>query len=365
MKKQEALWKRIAGSILLWANVAVAMAYLLAAYCGYVHPVYAGYLSLMGLAYAPMLFLLLMFVPIWSFWHRRNLLVTAAALLLSLPRLWAFCPVNPGGPERGDFRLMTYNTYGMAVGEEGEVSTLDEILNADPDFVCIQETEDAKSMEGDFGDSTWSRFTGTYPYRSVAEGGEGIGYFSKFPAEVVVEEKSGPYFFLAVYRTRLQDRTAYIVNMHLESIGLTHSDKLLYRRLTSVDTLDRSLEGVRSRLMAKLRGAFVRRAGQAERVREVVDSLRETNPEADFFVCGDFNDTPGSYAYRTVRGDFNDAYSDGATGATHTYNKDRFYFRIDHIFYATGRWNVVSARRGSSRASDHYPLIADFEYDKH
>ena len=77
-------------------------------------------------------------------------------------------------------------------------------------------------------------------------------------------------------------------------------------------------------------------------------------------VCGDFNDTPGSYSYRTVRGDdMRDAYLDCAFGPAITYHDNRFYFKIDHVLYR-GNLRAVDIERGRIDASDHYPLLATF-----
>lgn len=361
--KKKATWLVVLRRILLWLNMLVAAGYLLSAYVGYISPERAGYLSLAGLAYPLLLIALLLFFPLWLLLHRRYLLIGVAALAASLPQLWAFCPLNFGGGERQDFRLMTYNVYGMSRGDSTMVSTLDEILNHDADFVCLQETSKEKSLKYAYRDGAWDRAKQQYPYMELSAGESMLGYFSKTPVTTVCEGKERPYFDYAVYRTELDGRTAFFMNLHLESIGLTHSDKELYLRLTSPDESEKTLRGVRSRLMSKLRRAYRERARQARLAREKIDSIRSEYPQADFFVCGDFNDTPYSYSYLTLRGDFDDAYSDGAAGITHTYNKDRFYFHIDHILYAGG-WEAVSTRRGTTRASDHYALIADFRKNK-
>ena len=81
-------------------------------------------------------------------------------------------------------------------------------------------------------------------------------------------------------------------------------------------------------------------------------------------ICGDFNDTPYSYAYLTAKGDLCDAYRDGGFGPMKTYYRNRFYFHIDHILYSGDFLDATACRRGSSRASDHYPLVADFMIKK-
>mgnify|MGYP004449285907 FL=1 len=79
-------------------------------------------------------------------------------------------------------------------------------------------------------------------------------------------------------------------------------------------------------------------------------------------VCGDFNDTPSSWTYRTIRGsDLADCYCDCGLGHTITYHENRLYFRLDHIFYKGEGLKAIRIERGNDKFSDHYPLMATFE----
>lgn len=356
---------QIAEKVLLWLNVITAALYLLSSYIGAVSPESCGYLALFGLAYPLFLLFLLAFLPVWLLFRRRYLTVGAAALLLTLPQLWAFFPLNPGAGEdsRQDFRLMTYNTHGMAAGDSTMLSTVGEILKYDADFVCLQEVPPTANLEYRYRKGEWDGVKSRYPYAETGEKGIGLGFFSKSPVQTVCLGSDRRYFNYAVYRTEIGGRETFVLNAHLESIGLTDSDKELYMNLTSPDEGGRTLRGVRSQLMSKLKRAFTERAAQARILREKLDSLQRTAPDAYFFVCGDFNDTPRSYAYLTVRGDYNDAFCDGAFGPAFTYNANRFYFRIDHILYK-GDMEAVSTFRGTGRVSDHYPLVSDFKVYK-
>ena len=66
------------------------------------------------------------------------------------------------------------------------------------------------------------------------------------------------------------------------------------RRKTDSETLD----GLRSSIEQKLGPAFRIRARQARAVAEEIKKI-----DTDYvLVCGDFNDTPISYAHRTIQG---------------------------------------------------------------
>ena len=256
---------------------------------------------------------------------------------------------------------MTYNTFGMPEAEQG-ATIADEILLYNPDFVCMQETPDTQGMKYRYKGLLWDELTARYPHIDVCLT-TSLGYLSKRPVKTVEVYDDNKYFCYAVYQSSIGNRPAFIINTHLESIGLTKSDKRLYMGLTSPKQ-KHSIRGVRSRLMSKLRNAFEQRAEQAEIIRAKADSLHAAQPEAVVMICGDFNDTPYSYAYLTAKGNLCDAYRDGGFGPLKTYYRNRFYFHIDHILYSGDFLDATACRRGSSQASDHYPLVADFMIKK-
>ena len=94
------------------------------------------------------------------------------------------------------------------------------------------------------------------------------------------------------------------------------------------------------------------RAPQADSVAQAI----EENRSRYMLVCGDFNDSPISYAHHKIGRGMTDAFSAAGTGFGFSYNQNRFYFRIDHIF-STPAFRVVKCEVDRSiKASDHYPI---------
>ncbi len=352
--------KFIVAKAAFWTNVAVAAVYLLSAYAGHVDPRLFGYVPILGLAYPVMLCLLLAFVAVWAFLGWRRLWVSAASLALTLPQVLAFCPLN-FGEKKHNFRLMTYNTFQLAT--DGKTTVFDEILKYEPDFVCLQESPNVSAFKNHISSpGQLDELKKAYPYM-VSDRASSLSVMSKTPVRIIKEYSNFDSYCYAICRTTVKGTTLFVINTHLESIKLTPSDKKIYMQLTSPSE-KKSIEGVRTQLLGKLNHAFKNRADQAEELRQMADSLQTAHPDAEIMICGDFNDTPHSYAYLTVRGDFSDAYCDGGTGPVITYNLNRFYFHIDQILYSGGRFEAVRCRRGTSRVSDHYPVIADFRIDE-
>ena len=62
-------------------------------------------------------------------------------------------------------------------------------------------------------------------------------------------------------------------------------------------------------------------------------------------VCGDFNDSPISYAHHTIGKGLTDAYREAGWGPGFSYNRNFLYFRIDHLFVNKG-FKVLKCRCG-------------------
>ena len=80
-------------------------------------------------------------------------------------------------------------------------------------------------------------------------------------------------------------------------------------------------------------------------------------------LCGDMNDVPNSYTYKTVRGDMQDVFLKKGWGIGRTFNSLSPTLRIDYIF-ADKNFRVLQVDRLVKNLSDHYMLVADVELKK-
>jgi len=102
------------------------------------------------------------------------------------------------------------------------------------------------------------------------------------------------------------------------------------------------------------RDGYLRRAWQAERIRENVE--RETVP---VIIAGDFNETVHNWSFRHIAGGFQDTWATSGRGWGGTFHTRLPLVRIDFVL-AGPEWEVVSALTpATSRlVSDHRPVIA-------
>lgn len=134
--------------------------------------------------------------------------------------------------------------------------------------------------------------------------------------------------------------TVRIYNVHLESMGL---DIHQYRDPSQYDS---KLKSLISRLK---RGAQQREAQ--------IDKLIHHSSKSPYpiIICGDFNDTPYSYNYFTLRRYFSNAFEKAGNGFGFTFNSLLFFLRIDHHFYGDGIEALDFRVDRSMKTSDHFP----------
>lgn len=290
--------------------------------------------------------------------NRTATIIVGATLIISLPAIRTIIPLSWNSePDNRDntFTVMTWNVCGfnqMIDGAE-DCATMRHILDVDADLVVMQEymidysdishVPNAAALK----DEVAKR----YPYRS--NGYADIALFSKVPFTITSDTTmrnclglngDGSYHESGkIFDLKIKGHDLRIVSVHMQSIGLNDDEKKLSRPQKSVTN--------------KLTAAFKRRANEAHAVRKVLDQ----SPE-NVIMCGDFNDVPSSYCYRTIKGnDMSDSHIDCATWPVTTYNKDKLYFKIDYMLYR-GHMKAVNTRRDEAGASDHYPLITTFEW---
>jgi endonuclease/exonuclease/phosphatase family metal-dependent hydrolase len=148
----------------------------------------------------------------------------------------------------------------------------------------------------------------------------------------------------------------------LETNRITDKDKAEYAH--ALNTMED--KGVKT-TVAELADIARKRLGIAYKIRaNQADVVAKEVEKADKYIiaCGDFNDTPVSYARYAIKGDkLRDAFADTGLGMSHTYNENKFYFRIDHILYSPDL-NVYNCSVDDKiKLSDHYPMTCYFTFN--
>lgn len=364
---------------------------IVSAYGGYADTRYVGFLGVMVMA-LPYLAILTMIITVLWFMAKRW--ITGGLGIATLVAIWgplmgAFplrAERNPS-PGAQDFTLLSWNWLhgwdqnydvrwdgnGIRTTNQPENQSLQFILDTDADIVCLQECTAWNDSEPPRLDSYRARWDKQYPH-SAFEPGKDNRVFSKYPVRAVpmstvldntlggvpdyISDKRLLQFF-SFYEVDVPNHPLLLVNVHLYSPGLTDHERNVVTDIRSVDTAKESASEFKSTIYSKLKFAFQCHREQLSLICDVVRKF-----QGPTIVCGDFNDVPESYAWRMlVKEGFKDAYAQVGFGPTVTYNKHLFWFHIDQIMYR-GPLYPLSVRKGKIKTSDHYPLIATFEFEQ-
>lgn len=261
------------------------------------------------------------------------------------------------------FSVLTYNVnlLGLYSSQKDNKDSITAYLkNNRFDIMCFQEFySDTISHNNEklILGNTSAQFAFTH-YFAVRNGRHGFGMavFSRFPIVKKGVLKNFPQnknsgngvIFSDV---ALEDDTIRVCNVHLESLKLNHE-----REIFGNNDMEKSeLEKESRSLLKKYRNAAKRRADQVKVLRDFV----ATSPHP-VFICGDFNDTPVSFTYRTLRKNNRDAFLDAGTGVGFTYEHKFVPIRIDYIFYPSRGYDCGNFRIDRNNFSDHYPVSCSF-----
>ena len=143
--------------------------------------------------------------------------------------------------------------------------------------------------------------------------------------------------------------TVRVFNNHLRSTAINASDNEF---ITSHRFLSDTARETKIRsIVTRLRENSVLRARQVDSIAKVAGATRTRK-----IVCGDFNDTPMSYVYRTMARGLRDAFSECGSGYSHTFRGFYNTLRIDYVLSSEGL-ETLSYEVIPVEYSDHHPVV--------
>ena len=150
---------------------------------------------------------------------------------------------------------------------------------------------------------------------------------------------------------RMADDTVRVFNIHLQITSVSPKDNqyITHHQFLADSTRKQRFHDIARGLLANNR----RRAQQVNLIRSEI----EQSPYP-VVVCGDFNDVPMSYAYRTVAKGLDDTFRKQGHGYAHTYRGLFDMLRIDYILVDPHRFETLSYEIPQLEVSDHYPVVS-------
>lgn len=345
---------KIIDKIVLVISICV-MAGLLGAYTSsYIDPNSFVVPSLLGLSYPYLLISNILLLLYWITRWKKTAWILLGVLLLGFPAFTTYYGTANTQEEeqKHDISLMSYNIryfdiYSWSKQKNTRQKLFDYLNEFEGDIVCLQEFSLNELI---LKNQTIIDNLHTYPYHYLYRD---MAVFSRLP---IIRKGAIPFdkkqtSACIYFDVPLAGDTVRIYSVHLESYRLGKQERKFMKEMAD-GLKNTDITGGIKGITLRLAKANKTRAKQAEQIYEHI----KTSPY-EVILCGDFNDTPLSYTYKTMKGHLSDCFIEKGRGLGNTYIGEFPSFRIDYILH-TPKFEAVSYNRGVISLSDHYPVMS-------
>lgn len=358
--------KKFSKNILQLLNAIALFAQCLSYLSGYINPNKIWIIAFFGLAFQYIYLINLGFFFFWWWRRKKFALYSLIFLLLGIGyagRYIQFRFTKKSIENTESLKLLSYNVRIFNYFEwEGKNSNRDSIVSylksEHPDIICLQEFY-TRSDDSSLSESYIRRKLSEYPYTHIEysyvvqnrHSKFGVATFSKYPiinsGTIQFKNSANTCIYSDVM---IHSDTFRVYNTHLQSISLKKDNYALMDSIFYINS--KKIDEVKD-VTTRLKTAYMIRAAQTN---AIVHHL-EKSPYP-VILCGDFNDTPVSYAYQKLLGNKKDAYRESGSGVGNTYRGKLPSFRIDYIFYSDA-FTSFNYETPKIHFSDHYPVTTN------
>jgi len=338
---------------LFFLNIILACAMLVGFALPYIAPKQIPILAVLTLGLPILLLINIIFLFYWAVQLKRQLWLSLLFLILGFPFFKLLYKVSDSvkDVESNDLTILSYNVHLFNKFEwmpdldvTTDINNFIEQIN--PDVVCLQEFTPINK-----------KLMAQYPYQHVVTKGKniesGLAIFSKYPFVNTGNLNFKNTFNNTIFADILVNgQPVRIYTMHLESLGIATdlSD--------NVESLAEG-ESKSKRIFKKAQTAFLDQQEQAETILKHRQGIN-----FPVIITGDMNNSAFSYAYKTIRGNLNDAFVEAGQGFGKSYNFKLFPFRIDYILVDKNLEIKEFKTFNEIKKSDHYPIYARIKIKK-
>lgn len=348
-------------SIAWWCAVGSTVLLSLCSLATFVHPARFPFIGVYVLSYPILLLISVLAILTALVLRVRRWWIALLILLCNVWTIRIYIPVNlpPKEPEAG-LRVLSFNVqnfFATKSDPQGEDTLSHYLARSGADILCLQE---APRHDKRYFNRIWPVLREAFPYRDSLEmkSSSFLDIYSRLPIigkELVADGGSNH----CMAWTLLDGKdTLYVVNCHLRSTLLSPEDKANFSGIVhDADTLSAG-EKKRSSVMllTKIAAASVERANQVDQLCRYLERQKGKR----IILCGDFNDTPISYAHNRISAYLKDCYAATATGFGRSFNRNSMLVRIDHMF-CSEHYQPHNCRIDQGiLLSDHYPISCTF-----
>ena len=333
----------------------------------YVNPKDFIWTTVFGLAFwVILIYNVVVFLLLLLMWANK-IWISVVALLIAIPGISKSFSFGSKVKSDCGIRIMSYNLHNFQHfdaeidKEQCANQMMDLVREQAPDILCCQEFGWYKSGVSrqqcieDFAKSVGFQYN--YYNRKNNYGGNVI--FSKYPLTKVADDSGfgkGNTYGVMVSVDAGERGKFHVANVHLLSYMITDREIDI---LTNTSDIQNTNDTIGKTVLHKLSYAFQRRSDELQSVLNGMPPV-----SGPIIICGDFNEPPLSYNYRQMqKAGFVDTFTKVGFGIKPTYAGKIPLLRIDYIWSNDGV-KPLAFERHKFKASDHYPIMLDFEISK-
>ena len=283
-----------------------------------------------------------LFILLWLFMKKKNILFSAVIILVGLPFIHRFFQWRGEGQVIDNqinimtFNVRIFNHYNWNPDKKIRENIIDFIKEKHPKIIALQEFYKKEVNSFDF-----------YKYKRIIykKNSDKIGQaiLSDYPiissGSLNFPETGNNGVFADIV---INKDTIRLYSVHFESLHLDDD------HFSDIHT---------KRFFSNISSRFSRQ-------QEQVEILEENFKKCPYkkIVCGDFNNTAFSYLYQKISSNnLIDSFQEAGSGFGKTYDFKYFPFRIDYIFIDKSFQITGHKAFSDIRYSDHFPIMASFE----
>jgi endonuclease/exonuclease/phosphatase family metal-dependent hydrolase len=353
--------------IILWINYVVIVALLLSIIAKYISPQLFWLIAFFGLAFPFIAIANFLFIIYWILIGKRTAIFSILALLIALPTSFRFVQISSSSTMGANLKVSSYNSmlfdlYNWKKNKDSRSQILTGLAEMNSDILCLQEFYTSEEKNDFHNTDTLTKLLNLnyhqVEYTSTLRNTDhwGMAIFSKYPiinkGKILFNTRSNN---LCIYSDLVIGKdTVRVYNIHLQSISFSKSDTKFINAVVSEEDAKDEVENGKN-ILRRIKRAFVKRAEQVQMVKASL-----ANCKYKIILCGDFNDTPASYAYQQLRSDLKDSFVEKGLGFGRTYAGAWPQFRIDYILHSPNI-KCRQFKRQAETITDHFPITAYFE----
>ncbi|MBX2898345.1 MAG: endonuclease/exonuclease/phosphatase family protein [Cyclobacteriaceae bacterium] len=266
-------------------------------------------------------------------------------LILGVPYLLRTIQLNHSATTEGATQVLSFNAKLFRqphVYNQFSIELIDWVAADTSAIKCIQEYS-TNAMWAPLDVTGKLKAHGFEGFTFVAEIDDrqhnpGLAIFSKYKIVNTGVVWHDPQSLNAAIYADLQkgEKTIRVYNVHLASMQLIERP---------AGWIDKTLF-----LLERLKKGSIKRSQQINLLAQHIN----TSPYP-VLICGDFNETPYSYVYSTMRRKLTNAFEKRGHGFGFTLNQKPYFLRIDHQFYSDEFKLQKYTVDRTMKISDHFP----------